>query len=196
MAKLPTEIAAFIDERKCEVNVVIETPQGSRVKYAWDPEHEIFLHRRLLPLGMLFPYDFGFVPSTIAEDGDPIDILVLLDEPLAVGTLVRARLIGVIEAEQTEPAKGQKPGKKNPKMQTKRNDRLLAVGELSKDYAGIDDPRTMRPDTLEQIEAFFQQYNRLDGKKFKPIGVRGPKHAVKLVKMAIERKQQGGTKAA
>lgn len=196
MAKLPTDIAAFIDEQKCEINIVIETPQNSRVKYAWDPQHELFVHRRLLPLGMLFPYDFGFVPSTIAEDGDPIDVLVLLDEPLAVGTLVEARLIGVIEAEQTEPAKGQGPNKKNPKMQTERNDRLLAVGKLSKDYAGIDDPRKMRPDTLEQIEAFFKQYNKLDGKKFKPIGVRGPKQAAKLVTLAIERKRSGGKKAA
>ena len=195
MAKLPTDIPAFIDEKNCEVNVVIETPRGSRIKYAWKPEHELFVHRRLLPLGMTFPYDFGFIPSTIAEDGDPIDTLVLLEEPLAVGTLVEARLIGVIEAEQTEPADGQKNGKKNPKMQTKRNDRLLAIGKLTKDYAGIDDPRKMRPDTMKQIEAFFRQYNKLDGKKFKPLGVRGPKQAVKLVRSAIERKESGEVKA-
>ena len=188
MAKLPTDIPAFIDEKNCEVNVVIETPRGSRVKYAWKPEHELFAHRRLLPLGMTFPYDFGFIPSTVAEDGDPLDILVLLEESLAVGTLVEARLIGVIEAEQTEPAAGQKPGKKNPKTQTKRNDRLIAIGKLSKDYAGIEDPRKMRPDTIDQIQAFFQQYNKLEGKKFKPIGVRGPKQAVKLVQSAIAAK--------
>lgn len=186
MAKLPTDIPAFIDEKNCEVNVVIETPRGSRVKYAWKSEHELFVHRRLLPLGMTFPYDFGFIPSTVAEDGDPLDILVLLEESLAVGTLVEARLIGVIEAEQTEPS-GQN-GKKESKPQTKRNDRLLAIGKLSKDYAGIGDPRKMRPDTIDQIQAFFQQYNKLEGKKFKPIGVRGPKQAVKLVQSAIAAK--------
>jgi inorganic pyrophosphatase len=193
MAKLPTDIPAFIDEKNCEVNVVIETPRGSRIKYAWKPEHELFAHRRLLPLGMTFPYDFGFIPSTVAEDGDPLDILVLLEESLAVGTLVEARLIGVIEAEQTEPS-GQN-GKKKSKPQTKRNDRLLAIGKLSKDYAGIEDPRKMRPDTIDQIQAFFQQYNKLEGKKFKPIGVRGPKQAVKIVRSAIERKQSGEAQA-
>jgi inorganic pyrophosphatase len=180
MAKLPTALPAFLDEDKGEVNVVIETPRGSRVKYAWDQEREIFVHKKLLPLGMVFPYDFGFIPSTKAEDGDPLDALVLLDEPLQVGTLVEARLIGVIEAEQTEPVEG----KKN-KTQTVRNDRLLAIGKLSKDYAGIDDPRNMRPESIEQIQQFFIQYSKLEGREFKVLDVRGPKRALKLLKHAI-----------
>lgn len=177
MAKLPTDLPSFIDEKCGEVNVVIETPRLSRVKYGWDKEREIFVHHRLLPLGMVFPYDFGFVPSTEAQDGDAIDVLVLIDEPLQCGTLIEARLIGVIEGEQTQPVEG----KKN-KTQTIRNDRLLAVGKLSKDYAGIDDPGKMRPDTITQIQEFFKQYNKLEGRKFKPLGVRGAKHAIKLVR--------------
>jgi inorganic pyrophosphatase len=183
MAKLPTEIPSFIDEKNAEVNVVIETPRGSRVKYAWRPDLEVFMHKRLLPLGMSFPYDFGFIPSTRAEDGDPIDVLVLLDEPLAVGTLVEARLIGVIEAEQTE-----NEGDKKTKT---RNDRLLAVGKLSKDYAGIDDPMHMRPNAMEQIEAFFKQYNKLEGRKLKVLGVSGAKQAIRLVQGAqVSRQKQ------
>ncbi|GAC1644214.1 MAG: hypothetical protein NVS9B15_01170 [Acidobacteriaceae bacterium] len=178
MALLPTDIPSFINDKTGEVNVIIETPRGSRVKYAWDKEREIFAHKRLLPLGMVFPYDFGFVPSTIAEDGDPIDVLVLIDEPVAVGTLIEATLIGVIRAEQTEPIEGKK------KMHTDRNDRLLAIGKLSHDYSGIENPEHLRPGTIEQIQAFFKQYNKLFGKKFKPLEVGGKKAAIALVKDA------------
>lgn len=61
--------------------VIIETPKGSRNKYAFDPEQRVFALKKVLPAGMTFPYDFGFVPSTKAEDGDPTDVLVLMDEP-------------------------------------------------------------------------------------------------------------------
>ena len=177
MSKVPTEIPSFIDEKVGQVNVVIETPRGSRVKYAWDKEREIFVHKRLLPLGMVFPYDFGFVPSTQAEDGDPIDVLVLIDEPVAVGTLIEATLVGVIEAEQTEEDE-------NGKKTTNRNDRLIAIGKLSHDYQGISDPKHLRPGTIDQIEEFFKQYNKLFGKKFKQLDVRGKKRAIELVRQA------------
>lgn len=188
MPRTPLQIPAFVDEKKGAVNVVIETPRGSRVKYAWDKEREIFMHKRLLPLGMTFPYDFGFVPSTEAEDGDAIDVLVLIDEPVAVGTLIEATLIGVIEAEQTEE---DEKGKK----QTERNDRLLAIGNLSHDYQGINDPKHLRPGTVEQIEAFFKHYNKLYGKKFKPLRVRGKEEAIAMVKKSLIAKS-GARKAA
>ena len=179
MSKSPVEIPAFIDEKSGEVNVVIETPRGSRVKYAWDKDRGMFMHKRLLPLGMVFPYDFGFVPSTKAEDGDPIDVLLLIDEPLAVGTLVEARLIGVALGEQTEEEEGKKK-----KTKTVRNDRLIAIGKITHDYAGIENPEHLRPETLEQLEAFFKQYNKLEGRKFKPLGTKGKKEAIALVKEA------------
>src|SRR3982750_495346 len=86
-------------------NVIVETPKDSRAKYAYDPEKELFVLKLLLPAGMAFPYDFGFLPGTGGEDGDPLDILVLIDEPAAQGCLVVTRLIAVIEAEQTEKDK-------------------------------------------------------------------------------------------
>src|SRR2546421_8211911 len=97
------------------VQVVIETPKGSRSKYAFDPDQRAFKLKKVLPEGMVFPHDFGFIPSTEAEDGDPLDVLLLMDQPAFPGCLVEARLIGVIEGEQSED------GKKE------RNDRLLAV---------------------------------------------------------------------
>src|SRR6187399_1471528 len=76
------------------IQVIIETPKGSRNKYAFDAEQKIFELKKVLPAGMAFPYDFRFVPSTIAEDGDPIDVLVLMDEPAFPGCLLQCRLVG------------------------------------------------------------------------------------------------------
>jgi inorganic pyrophosphatase len=84
------------------VQVVIETPKGSRNKYAFDEQKRIFTLKRVLPAGMAFPYDFGFVPSTLADDGDPVDVLVVMDEPAFPGCLVKCRIIGIIEGEQGE----------------------------------------------------------------------------------------------
>jgi len=81
------------------IQVVIETPKGSRNKYAFDPEQKTFQLTKVLPAGMAFPYDFGFVPSTKAEDGDPTDVLVLMDEPAFPGCLLTCRVIGIIEGE-------------------------------------------------------------------------------------------------
>ena len=102
------------------VHVVVETPQGSVHKLALDEERGLFLLKRALPLGMAFPYDFGFVPSTLGDDGGPLDVMVLLDGPTAPRSARPARLIGAIEAEQHE-------GEEMPQ----RNDRLLAVSPLS-----------------------------------------------------------------
>src|SRR6202011_5737251 len=99
------------------VQVVIETPKGSRNKYAFDPEQKVFELKKVWPAGMTFPYDFGFIPSTKAEDGDPTDVLVLMDEPAFPGVLVKCRVIGVIEGEQ---------GKKKNRQ---RNDRIVGVEE-------------------------------------------------------------------
>src|ERR1700758_381556 len=105
------------------LQVIIETPKGSRNKFAFDPDQRVFALRKVLPAGMIFPYDFGFLPRTQADDGDPIDVLLLMDEPAYPGVAVRSRLIGVIKGEQLD-------GKKKI-----RNDRLLAVAEANHQYA-------------------------------------------------------------
>lgn len=97
------------------VNVIIETPQGSRNKYKYDEKQKLFALSRVEPSGHVFPFDFGFVPGTAAGDGDPIDVLVITECPTFTGCLIRARLIGVIEAEQTSNGN------------TERDDRLIAV---------------------------------------------------------------------
>src|SRR5215217_8069110 len=87
---------------------VIESPKNSRNKFNYDPESNLFKLASLLPEGMSFPFDFGFIPSTRGEDGDPLDVMVLMDEPAHVGCLMEVRLIGVIEADQTEHGKTEK----------------------------------------------------------------------------------------
>src|ERR1051325_7710078 len=82
------------------LNAIIETPRGSRNKYKYDERTGLFKISKVLPAGAAFPYDFGFIPNALAEDGDPLDVLILMDEPAYPGCLIPARAIGVLEAEQ------------------------------------------------------------------------------------------------
>jgi len=154
------------------LNVVIETPKGSRNKYAFDEEVGLFRYKNVLPEGSSFPFDFGFIPNTLAEDGDPLDVLLLLDEPVFTGCLVEARAIGIMEAEQTEAGK------------TVRNDRLLAVSVTSIMHKDIKTLKDLPKPLLEQIEHFFKAYNEGMGRKFKVIENGSPAKALKLVKEA------------
>ena len=109
-----------IDRASGDLNIIIDTPKGSRNKFSWDEKRQLFELSGMLPTGAVFPYDFGFIPNTRGGDGDPLDVLVLMDEPAFAGCLVRSRLLCVIEAEQTE------------KGETERNDRLIAVAAKSR----------------------------------------------------------------
>src|SRR5688572_32148113 len=84
------------------VRAVVETPRGSRNKYAYDPKIATITLSKVMPEGHVFPFDFGFLPRTKGEDGDPIDVLVLMDEPVVPGCVVECRLIGVFQINQTE----------------------------------------------------------------------------------------------
>ena len=159
-----------VDKQHGMLQVIIETPKGSRNKFAFDPDQRVFALRKVLPAGMSFPYDFGFLPRTLAPDGDPFDVLLLMDEPAYPGVMVRSRLLGVIEGEQVE-------GKKK-----NRNDRLLAVAEANHQYANIKTYRDLPQQFLHELEEFFVNYHRLSGKKYRVLGVRGADHARKLVK--------------
>src|ERR1700757_1726224 len=95
----PTRLPPFAS-KDADLTVIIETPKGSRNKYAFDPKERIFALKKVLPAGMAFPYDFGFVPSPLGGDADPWDVLVLMDEPPFPGCKRTCRIIGVIEGEQ------------------------------------------------------------------------------------------------
>jgi inorganic pyrophosphatase len=162
------DLAAF-DKVSGHVNAIIDTPKGSRNKFKYDERIGMFKLGGALPLGAVFPFDFGYIPSTKAGDGDPLDVLVLMDDPAFVGCLVPAKLIGVIEANQTE---GQ---------ETTRNDRLIAVAAESRNHSHIRFLGDLNNNLVHEIERFFVSYNETKGKKFEILGRFGPDRAVALI---------------
>ena len=170
----PTRIPAFADKDQEILNAVIETPSGSRNKFKFDEKLGFFALSGVLPEGMVFPHAFGFVPSNRAEDGDPEDVLVIMDEPTFTGCVVPTRLLGVIEAEQTEEG------------ETERNDRLIAVAANSRDYSEIQNLDDLNKNMVKEIEQFFITYNKERGKKFRVLGTRGPKQALKLLEKSLQ----------
>ena len=163
------------------LNVLIDTPKGSRNKFKYDEARGLFKLSGVLPSGAVFPYDFGYVPGTLGEDGDPLDVLVLMDEPAFVGCWIEARLIGVIEAEQTEDG------------QTDRNDRLIAVATVSRNHADVNELDDLNPNMVKEIEHFFVSYNTVKGKEFKPLGRSGPEKARQLVEAGVTKARESGT---
>jgi inorganic pyrophosphatase len=161
-----------VDREAGMLQVIIETPKGSRNKFAFDPEQEIFALMKVLPAGMTFPYDFGFLPRTIAADGDPIDVLLLMDEPAFPGIAVKARLIGVIEGQQLD-------GKKKI-----RNDRLVAVADANHMYANIRKIKDLPKQFLRELQDFFVNYHKLEGKEYELLGCKGIAAASSLIKKA------------
>src|SRR6201996_2099217 len=165
----PTKLKPFPDGDDI-VQVIIETPARSRNKFSFDPDQEIFTLKSVLPAGMVFPYDFGFLPKTKGDDGDPIDVLLLMDEPVFPGVAVKARLIGVIEGEQVD-------GKRRL-----RNDRLVAVAESTHQYAKIKTLADLPKKWIHELQTFFVNYHELEGRKFELLGCKGPKTAMRIIK--------------
>ncbi|MFL6617700.1 MAG: inorganic diphosphatase [Povalibacter sp.] len=160
------------------VHVVVDTQKGSRNKFRFDEELGAFTLAHVLPLGTHFPYDFGSVPRTLAEDGDPIDVMILSDEPTFVGCVIDVLLIGVIEAEQTSDG------------ETKRNDRLLGVPVTKVNAATLAEISDVPSTALDQIELFFSAYNLAHGRQFKPLHRRGSQAARQLVLNAAKRYEE------
>jgi len=168
----PSKLNPVDSDDKKMLRVVIETPKGSRNKFAFEPKEHIFELKKVLPAGMTFPYDFGFVPSTEADDGDPIDVLVLMDEPAFPGCVLTCRPIGVIEGEQGD-------GKKK-----ERNDRIVAVEQDAHSWADIKTIDDLGKQFCRELEEFFVDYHKLRGKKYRVLGIKSADVARKLVKNA------------
>jgi inorganic pyrophosphatase len=172
------------DPQSGDLNVVIETPKGSRNKFAYDLELELYKLKGTLPLGASFPYDFGFVPSTLGSDGDPIDVMLLMEVPAFTGCLVEARLIGVIEVEQTEEGN------------TERNDRLIAVYPKSPLYEEVHTLDDLGQGMIHQIEHFFHSYNEVKGHEFRVLARQGVDRAVELIREGEKLFKQKGMKGS
>jgi len=156
------------------IQVIIETPKGSRNKYAFDPEQRVFQLKRVLPAGMAFPYDFGFIPSTKAEDGDPVDVLVLMDEPAFPGCLLKCRPIGIIEGEQ---------GTKK----AERNDRIVAIEQENHSYARVKKIGDLGKRFVRELDEFFVNYHELMSEKYRILGIAGPGEARRRIEDKMRR---------
>jgi inorganic pyrophosphatase len=167
-----------LDQKKGTCRAIIETPKGCRNTFDYDSESGLFMLGGLLPEGMMFPFDFGFIPSSLGGDGDPLDILVLMDAPAHVGCLIEVRIIGIIEAEQSENGK------------TESNNRILGVAIHSYDHQNLRSINDVSKTLLDQLEAFFISYNKQRGKKFKVTGTGGPKKAIEFLKAGIQAQKQ------
>ena len=177
-ARNPVGLSPLDKKNKGLIRVVIETPKGSRNKYNFNPREQLFELKKVLPAGMTFPYDFGFVPSTLAEDGDPVDVLVLMDEPAFAGCVLKARLIGVIEGEQTG-----KDGKE-------RNDRLVAVQEDNHSFASVRTIDDLGKEFVRELEDFFVNYHELSDEKFRVLDVKDTACALEAIKRGQQAMQK------
>jgi inorganic pyrophosphatase len=153
--------------------VIIETPKGSAEKFDYDLKYKTFKLHKIMPSGMVFPYDFGFIPDTKGEDGDPLDVLVLSEFKTFPGCLMDCRLLGAITARQTE--------KDGAQM---RNDRFIAVPSVSHQYDGVDTIEQLPQRLLDEMEHFFKAYNEISGKNFEPLERLAPEAALELITKA------------
>jgi inorganic pyrophosphatase len=172
LANLSCVAALDADDLKT-IHVVIETPKGSRNKYAFDDERRLFVLKKVLPVGMAFPYDFGFVPSTRAEDGDPVDVLVLMDEPAFPGCLLTCRPVGLIEGEQ-----------RTHKKQI-RNDRIVAIETDNHSYARITHIDDLGKPFIDELCSFFVNYHGLSDEQYRVLAVKGPRAARERVRVGM-----------
>lgn len=169
----PTRLDPFDSADKQMLRVVIETPKRSRNKFAFNADDHVFELKKVLPAGMAFPYDFGFVPSTKADDGDPVDVLVLMDEPAFPGCVLKCRPIGVIQGEQ---------GDKKKKV---RNDRIIAVEKDAHSWADVKTVDDLGKQFVQELEEFFVDYHKLSGEQYRVLGLKGRSQARKLVKSGM-----------
>jgi inorganic pyrophosphatase len=169
----PAESLPAREPGSSRVHVIIDTPAGSRNKYKYDSKLDIFRVSRVLPVGMIFPHDFGSIPRTRAADGDPLDVLVLGLAPTFPGCLATVRLIGMLRAWQLEDGR------------RVSNDRLIGVAETAVNRPRIRALRSLDSRHLHEIEQFFEAYNRAQGRKFCITGRGGRRAAESALQRGI-----------
>jgi inorganic pyrophosphatase len=159
-----------LDRGNFTCDAIVEAPAGSRVKVYYDPESHRFRTGKFLPLGMVFPLDFAFIPSTLAGDGDPVDLLILPEAGLPVGCIVKVRILGILEAEQYKANK-----------RPKRNDRVIARLNDSRLFSQVQNIEQLGEVFVTEMSTFFQTYKRLRGQTYDVMRVGGPQRAVELI---------------
>ena len=156
------------------VNVIIETPKGSKYKYKFEQESNRFRVKKLLPAGLAFPYDFGFIPGTKGDDGDPLDVMVFFEDTFPQGSIVECVIVGAIKAKQSSDD------------ETVRNDRIIVVPALTVKKDGDVELEDFSKQKIKEIENFFVYYNKVEKKEFKPLGTLTAKETWKMIKEESE----------
>lgn len=154
-----------------EIDIIVETPKGSAQKFTYDPGTKFFKLTKILPAGMVFPYDFGFIPNTKGEDGDPLDVLVISEFQSFPGCMMTCRIIGCIKAKQTERDDPSKV----------RNDRFIGIPVQSLLFEKIKEVNDLPEKYIDELKEFFISYNRLAGKLFEPIDIADGASSLKLI---------------
>ena len=154
------------------VRVVVEAPRGSGLKLKYEPALGVFEHGRMLPLGLTYPYDWGFIPGTKADDGDPLDALVITDVPAWPGVVIPCRPLGAVLVEDKED------GRKE------RNDRLVFVPESAERFDHLETPASLPKRMRDEIEQFFLNTIFFSPKEARILGWKGPNYAEKLITRA------------
>lgn len=155
-------------------HVVVEAPRGSVVKMKYEPQLNTFVFKRPLLLGVSYPYDWGFFPSTCADDGDPLDAMVLFDAPTWPGTIIASTPIGVVRLVQKEEGK----------KEHVRNDRVIVVPVEDRRFKQVYD---LAPRVIEELEQFFITASKIAGKQVSIEGWEGPKVASETILEAAEK---------
>jgi inorganic pyrophosphatase len=156
------------------IHVVVETPRGARAKLTYDPQLRVFVLSKSLMTGLTYPHDWGFIPSTLAEDGDPVDALVIHDAATFPGLVMKCKAIGVLEIRERS------------KKRTQRNDRIMAVPLHSHAEGGLRDVRQLSKQVRLELEKFFVATAELQSKTLECLGWRGPKRAMQLIKRSAK----------
>jgi inorganic pyrophosphatase len=158
---------------KDNINAIVETPKHSRSKYVYNPNVDLFEFKKACPPGLTFPLDFGFIPGTLAEDGDPMDVLIFTEEPSFPGCLFECRVIGIIEAQQ------EKEGKMT------RNDRVLACPIEADQFIEVKSIDDIDKLLLDNLVRFFKFYHKQENEKFELLKMGDAGRAIKQIKKHI-----------
>ncbi len=169
------------------VHVVVESPRGASAKLKYEPELGAITFGRPLPHGLAFPFDFGFVPSTRAEDGDPLDAMILCDAGTYPGIVVVCRPIAVVEAAQAAVRDERRASAKRV-----RNDRVICVARDDRRSEQITDVKELPARMRDEIAAFFLSAVAFEGKDVEVLGWGDARAARRAIDRALTKARRPG----
>lgn len=152
------------------INVLIEIPAGSKNKYEFDKDMQAFALDRVLYSSVQYPYDYGFVPNTLADDGDPLDGMVIMDQPTFPGCVIAARPIGMLEMIDGGD----------------RDEKILCVPDKDPRYANVKSLKDIQQHRLDEIAEFFQSYKNLEKKAVQILGWQDVDKVLPLVEECVK----------